>query len=128
MKLTFITEYIKRIYIVVFIMSFIFSCANSKKNYREESNTKMIKDRNRIVGEYVVTVKEGVGETYLYNLFLPNSISTINNIHENIYLIKLENDPGPTEIKRLFFDNGNILNIQPNYKYEIEPTKKRKVR
>jgi len=105
---------------IILIYNNGFSCAGNEKKSNQKQKVQQLSEEERVVGEYIVTVKEGIDEQFLYELFFENSILLVKNIHNNIYLIKIEDDPGPTEIKRLYLKNNNIDKIQPNYKYEIK--------
>lgn len=96
------------------------SCASNDKKNSQKPKFEEFEDE-RVIGEYIVTVKEGIDEKFLYKLFSANAVLKVKKIHQNIFLVKLENDPGPTEIYKLYFEDEDIENIQPNYKYEIEP-------
>ena len=108
---------------IILIYNISFSCASNEKKSNQKQQAQEFSEEERVIGEYIVTVKEGIDEQFLYELFSENSVSLVKNIHNNIYLIKIEDDPGPTEIERVYLKNNNIDKIQPNYEYEIKSSK-----
>lgn len=87
---------------------------------QQQRNT--IYDDDRVEGEYVVTMKETTNEELLYELFSSNEVSYVEKITDRIFLIRLEIDPGPSEIYKSYLNHDNIEAIQPNFKYEVKPT------
>ncbi len=113
---------------VILIFNISLSCASNEKKSNKKQQVQEFSEEERVIGEYIITVKEGVNEQFLYELFSANSVSLVKNIHNYIYLIKIENDPGPTGIERLYLKNKYILKIQPNYKYEIKTSQNKEGR
>jgi hypothetical protein len=52
----------------------------------------------------------------------------IENIKDNVLLIKLEIDPGIETMRSEFLGKKGISDIQPNYIYSIDPPKKRRIK
>ena len=83
--------------------------------------------KNRVIGEYIITVKEGTTEEFLIKYFSSLEVSNVKKIHDNIFLIKLGIDPGPEKIRSDYLDNERIIDIQPNYEYQLERSKRKKI-
>jgi len=110
----------------VLLFFVIISCAsNNKKNNNEPDVSEF--EEGRIPGEYLVTVKEGVREKYINTLFASNKVVAVKKIHDNLYLVKIEDDPGPSKIYEDYLKDENIEKIQPNYKYEAETTGRKRM-
>jgi len=114
--------------IVIILSVFILFSCTSKNMKKESTNINRESYEDRVAGEYIVTLREGVAEDFLYSYFSRLSVLSVSKIHDTVFLIKVENDPGPDKIKEEYLDNDRILNIQPNYKYELKPPEKRIIR
>ena len=85
---------------------------------QQQRNT--IYDDDRVEGEYVVTLKKEANEELLYEVFSTNEVYYVRKITDRIFLIRIEVDPGPTEISRKYLENNYIETIQLNFIYKVE--------
>jgi len=111
---------------IVIFLTALLSCAG-KNIKNKETSIHNNNESGRVIGEYIIKVKEGITEDFLKSYFSSLYISAVKQIHGNIFLIKIENDPGPAKMKEEYVNNKQIIDIQPNYKYELIPSKKRKI-
>jgi hypothetical protein len=107
---------------MLLVISFI-SCASKEKTNNQPPNFMEV-DSELVKGEYIVTMNEAVNEEFLYEVFSANKVSYVEKITDRIFLIRLEIDPGPSEIYKKYLENDSIKTIQPNFKYEVEPTER----
>jgi hypothetical protein len=95
------------------------SCSDSANQKSGESRT--IKTRpateNRVPGQYIVTLKEGVGTELLQEVFAEFGIQSVKDLSSGRYLITLEKDPGPEVIIKQAATSSEIEHVQPNYIY-----------
>ncbi len=127
MRVMYILRYLCIFLIIIFMINVSILCAsNDKKNSKKPKFEEF--EEERVIGEYIVTVKEGIDEEFLYKLFSANAVLKVKKIHQNIFLVELENDPGPTEVYKLYLEDEDIENIQPNYKYHIEPPERKEIK
>ena len=67
--------------------------------------------------EYIITLSEN-NESIIKNSFNQFGISLIKHLGNNMFLLKLINDPGIDAIRLQTGNNKSIIAIQPNYKYK----------
>jgi len=113
---------------MIFIVSAFYSCAGTKNTQKDNSNVKEYKDTESIPGEYIVTFKDDGEKKDVENIFGVYSVIQVNAIHDNIYLVKIENDPGIDVMKAEYIGKKGIVDIQPNYEYGLNSPDKRKIK
>ena len=74
---------------------------------------------NRVLGEYIVTIRESGDEAIIRELFEANFVIKIEDLGlgRGRFLIKLEQDPGPEVINRKGLESPIVKRVQPNYIY-----------
>ncbi|MHA2092209.1 MAG: hypothetical protein ACW98K_15255 [Candidatus Kariarchaeaceae archaeon] len=110
-----------RLFLLLIVLLFlvVLSCASNNRKSHDKPDAAEFAE-GRIPGEYLVTVKEGIGEEYIDTVFAASKVVAVDKITTNLYLIKIEDDPGPSKIYEDYLKDENIDKIQPNYKYEAE--------
>ncbi len=114
----------------IFFLVFIVSCAagnnssgSQQLGIKESRESKQA--GNRVPGEYIITVPEGSDVSIIKKLFSDYGLIKIKSIQKykgkQRYLIKLKQDPGPDEMKKIAEKTDTIIHIQPNYIYKIQP-------
>ena len=102
--------------------TFISYASGDQICYQELKSTRYEEDR--VGGEYIVTMNRAVNKEFIYEVFSANEVSYVEKITDRIFLIRLEIDPGLTDIQESYMQNNLIEAIQPNYKYEAMPTER----
>jgi hypothetical protein len=102
-----------------------FSCSGNKTLIANKNNKQEYAEGDRARGEYIITVVEGIDSNEIYGLFTDHTILSLKKIKNNIYLIKLANDPGPETFRNNYINLDEIIDIQPNFKYTINPPDKK---
>ncbi len=105
-----------------------YSCAGNKTLLADKNNSQKYSEEDRVTGEYIITVEEGIDRDNIYGLFTDHTIVSLEKIKNNIFLIRLENDPGPEKIRNKYIGLDAIKDIQPNYKYSIDPPDKKMIK
>ena len=80
--------------------------------------------QDRVVGEYLISVKKGTQPAMLEELFQEKFIF-IRKIGKEIFLIKLKKDPGVSQMLQLKEKVEWIRVVQPNYLYNALPDSSR---
>lgn len=106
---------------VVFFSVF---CAGQGRHSPLKNNPKKIlkntdQSGNRVLNEYIVTVKKGAGKAEIQKAFEWYGISKISVISPDLYLIHLVKDPGLEEMNQVASHAAGIKAIQPNYRYRV---------
>jgi hypothetical protein len=104
----------------------VLSGAGNRRNNHDNKAVQELEE-NRVPGEYLVTVKEGIGKEYLNKLFAANRVSAVEEISPKLFLVKIEDDPGPSQVYEEYLNDRNIEKIQPNYIYEAESGGRRRM-
>ena len=125
MKLKNIKECLKLCFILVFFVISVFTYASNKNMKTQQEKKENFDETKRVIGEYIITVTEKTDIEYLYTIFASYKVIIIKSIRENIFLIKLEKDPGIEIMRSEFIGKNDIIDIQPNYEYSIKPPKKK---
>ena len=76
--------------------------------------------QDRVPGEYLVSVQKGGDDALLRNVFATYSVRDVQPVSDNLFLLKIDQDPGPDEIKRKAGESDRIRAVQPNYVYRLE--------
>jgi len=75
---------------------------------------------DRVPGEYLVSVQKGGDEALIRKVFASYSVRDVQSVSDNLFLLKLDRDPGPEEIQRKAEESDRIRSVQPNYVYRLE--------
>src|SRR5215469_11456618 len=59
-----------------------------------------IPPQDRVPGEYLVSVQKGGDDALIRKVFAPYSVRDVQPVSDNLFLLKLDQDPGPEEIQR----------------------------
>ena len=73
----------------------------------------------RVAGEYIVTSQPGGDAALLRQLYAAYGVRDISDLGKNRFLIKLNQDPGLTDIERTGIESGKVKAVQPNYVYRL---------
>lgn len=73
--------------------------------------------QGRVAGEYVVTLRPGADEALLRKAYGAYRIRAIVGLGGNMFLMKLDKDPGPGMIQRKARESGGVITVQPNFSY-----------
>ena len=76
--------------------------------------------QDRVPGEYLVSVQKGGDNALIRNVFATYSVRDVQPVSDNLFLLKIDQDPGPDEIKRKAGESDRIRAVQPNYVYRLE--------
>ena len=79
-----------------------------------------IPSQDRVPGEYLVSVQKGGDEALIRKVFASYSVRDVQPVSDNLFLVKIDQDPGPEEIKRKAEESDRIRGVQPNYVYRLE--------
>lgn len=95
------------------------SCSDTSRSpvpriYSEQAS---MYGENRVLGEYIVTIRESGDEALIRELFEANFVIKIEDLGRGRFLIKLEQDPGPEVINRKGLESPFVKRVQPNYIY-----------
>jgi len=108
---------------MVFIVSAFYSCAGTKNMQKDTDNVKEYKETNSIPGEYIVTFKDDGEKRDVEDIFGVYSVLQVDTIRDNIFLVKVERDPGIDIMRTEYIGKKGIVDIQPNYEYDTKPPK-----
>lgn len=77
---------------------------------------------DRVPGEYIVTLKAGAKDRHqdVRKAYSDFGVIHVLPIGENRYVLKLERDPGLSEIKRKAENSPAIESVQPNFIYRTQ--------
>ena len=113
----------------IFVSSIIAAgCTESanQKNVEPRIFTQQPASENRIPGQYIVTLKDGVSSETVTEVFNKYGIKSIQDLSRSRYLITLEQDPGVEEMSNQAASSSGIESAQPNYLYrEMQPSQKK---
>ena len=102
--------------------------ATNQKNLEPKAVPAQAATDNRVVGQYIVTMKEGRDSETLTEVFQQYGIKSIKDLSQGRYVITLEQDPGPEEISKQAASSSEIDHVQPNYIYRtMEPVQERHI-
>lgn len=107
---------------LLLIIFFISGCTNATGQNVEEAHNPIIThdDGKRVPNEYLVKLTEDSSEDDLYAAFAELGIQSVRNLSKQRFLIRLENDPGPEDVKSLGTASPIVETVQPNYIYQIQ--------
>ena len=57
-------------------------------------------NQDRVPGEYLVSVQKGGDEALIRRVFASYSVRDVRPVSDNLFLLKIDQDPGPEAIKR----------------------------
>ncbi len=99
----------------------VMACARSGKTVagQKEARAPMTGTQDRAPGEYLVTVQKGGDEALIRKLFARFSVREVRSLGDSLFLLKIEEDPGPEAIKREGEENDQIRSVQPNFVYRF---------
>ncbi len=124
----------KNIILSLFLLPALFSffCYSyGSTNKRSVAKRKLISKRqNRVIGEYLVTVRRGSDYDHIKIIkghFADYTVIRIIRIKNDLYKIKIKNDPGPREIEKKGLQSREIVAVQPNYVYRVLKVHNRKL-
>jgi hypothetical protein len=75
------------------------------------------KSQQRVPGQYLVTLAAGADARAINDLYGRFGIKSARSIGNDVYLVALNEDPGPEEMEKLRRGNAQIKAVQPNYVY-----------
>jgi hypothetical protein len=75
--------------------------------------------QQRAPHEYLVTLSEGADARALADVYGRFGILQTKSIGNNVYLLKLRDDPGPQSMEELVRGDARIKAVQPNFIYRI---------
>jgi hypothetical protein len=73
--------------------------------------------QTRVPGEYLVTLAADADVNVIHSLYGRFGIKGIQGLGQNLFLLKLADDPGPARMEELRGQNRQVRAIQPNYAY-----------
>lgn len=78
-----------------------------------------VEQPDRVPGEYIVTLKAGAKDRHqdVRNVYSDYGVIHVKPIGNNRYVLKLERDPGLSEIKQKSEHTPAIESVQPNFIY-----------
>lgn len=85
----------------------------------DEKRAPMAETQDRIPGEYLVTVQKGGDQALIRQLFAQYSIREVRSLGDSLFLLRVDEDPGPEAIKRKGEECAQIASVQPNFVYRI---------
>jgi len=112
------------------LLGYLFLCGLAVAGCTDAANQKNMEPRilspepvkdNRLVGQYIVTLKEGRSSETLTEVFQQYGIKSIQDLSRGLYLIILEQDPGPEALAKQAATSSDIEDVQPNYIYKTMP-------
>jgi hypothetical protein len=95
--------------------------AANQKNVEPGILTPQPATENRLPGQYIVTLKEGVSPETLTKVFNKYGIKSTKDLSRGRYLVNLVQDPGPEAIAKQAATSSDIEEVQPNYIYRTMP-------
>ncbi len=109
--------------LMLFALAFLAldSCSSGVPDRQEESpqpsltRPKALPDR--VPGEYIVTVLPGTNDAMLRTQFGEYGVRKILDLGGNMFLMKLNTDPGFDAIKQKASEAGSVIAVQPNFIY-----------
>lgn len=75
---------------------------------------------DQVAGEYVFTVHAGGNAAVLRQLYSEYGVREVTDLGMNLFLIRLNRDPGLDEIKRKGLESGKVKDVQPNFAYRSD--------
>ena len=72
---------------------------------------------DQVAGEYVITVHAGGDAAFLRQLY---GVRELTDLGMNLFLIRLNRDPGLDEIKSKGLESGKVKDVQPNFAYRSD--------
>ena len=75
---------------------------------------------DRVAGEYVFTVHAGGDAAFLRQLYSEYGVRELTDLGMNLFLIRLNLDPGLDEIKSKGLESGKVKDVQPNFAYRSD--------
>ena len=75
---------------------------------------------DRVAGEYVITVHAGGDAALLRQLYGEYGVRELTDLGMNLFLIRLNRDPGLDEIRSKGLESGKVKDVQPNFAYRSD--------
>ncbi len=76
---------------------------------------------DRVPGEYLVTVRKGGDEALIRQLYAPYAVREVKSLGGDLFLVRLDQDPGPDAVRRKGLASDRIRDVQPNFVYRVGP-------
>jgi hypothetical protein len=73
--------------------------------------------RTRAPGEYLVTLAAGASLDEIVRIYGRFGIRSTHGLGRNVFLVKLDEDPGPARMEELRGESAHIKAVQPNFIY-----------
>jgi hypothetical protein len=70
-----------------------------------------------VPGEYLVTLAPDAGEALIRERFGALGIDRVRALGRNVFLVRLQTDPGLAALERIRAEDGRIRAVQPNFVY-----------
>ncbi len=88
---------------------------------KKDSTGKLVSPMNgdRVIGEYLVSLRPGVSPDLIRQVYKQYGVQSLKKIGSDLYLIKLETDPGVKEIQALITEQMRY--VEPNQIYRAMP-------
>ncbi|NNF95607.1 MAG: hypothetical protein HKM94_01610 [Halobacteria archaeon] len=110
-----------RLLFIFFLLGSVLTTGCSEPANHKSQTTESIQMQpatgNRVPGQYIVTLKEGIGAEILQKVFAEFGIKSVKDLSKRRYLMTLEKDPGPESIIKQAATSSDIEHVQPNYIY-----------
>jgi hypothetical protein len=104
--------------LVAAVYSVLVSCGSDvKEGSRSHLRLETTAGSDRIAGEYVFTVHVGGDAAFLRQLYGEYGVRELTDLGMNLFLIRLNRDPGLDEIKSKALESGKVKDVQPNFAY-----------
>jgi hypothetical protein len=99
------------------------ACAHASQSGASDDKSTPAKtpgNQDRVPGEYLVSVQKGGDEALIRRIFAPYSVRDVQPVSDDLFLLKVDQDPGPDAIKRKGEESDQIRSVQPNFVYRLE--------
>lgn len=77
----------------------------------------MGRQRQRVPGEYLVTVRSGTDERRIRDLYADYSVVGLRRVRDDLFLVRLAKDPGLEAVSARGRSSSDVTAVQPNYVY-----------
>ncbi len=68
-----------------------------------------------------MTVQKGGDEALIRQLYAPYSVQEVRSLGGDLFLVRLDRDPGPEAVRRKGLESDRVRDVQPNFVYRIGP-------
>jgi len=75
--------------------------------------------QTRVPGEYLVTLAARADVKAISGLYGRFEVRGIRDLGQGVFLVTLDDDPGPASMEKLRAGNVHIKSVQPNFVYGI---------